>query len=630
MKPIFSLLILLIYYGTSLASTAGDFNQAFGAGGAISVSPSGHDDQFQKTLVQPDGKILLLSTLGNSSGIYSSTIYRLNPDGSTDQGFGYGGGATNIAASIAENTHPRYMALAPGGKIVVYGMITSANMDLFVAQLNPDGTLDTTFNGNGLLVIYNATLVTEIPAGLIVQSDGKIVIAENGADNAGSSLLLSRINSNGTFDFQYGSFGINLLAESNRSYNVVELVNDEINGRIVAIGGSADATTGEEYPFIAAFKDNGPDSSFAFNGINRINSTHSGFHATSAIWKNNNGFAVAFANIYTGNSYLYHFTPLGLGDNNYTTVFPCPGTVVESLAQQPDGKIVYGGYQFLSVSRSLLLVGRLQYYGAVDSTFTNNGYIVRTIYGDSTCSTKSTHILPDGNILGGTNYTDVSLGLDLVVFSLLPENVAELRFQTVSTGFGDVPVGGYSNPTNLFVHGEWVPADVTISCGNDFEISKNGTNWSSSFTLAPSDFDTTATGNVFFKVRFTPQSIGSKNSIIWSVCSVLPAQWNDTILLSGTGVQPNSISETGRYNLAVYPNPLQSTSILQVDVEQPGDMIMQVINTNGQMIYESVQANLNTGKHTIGLPFFETLANGVYYIKMYSANSVNTLKVIKQ
>lgn len=631
MKPILTFLSALLYVKLALAGTSGDLKQEFNNGGTALFTPSYYDDQFQKTLALPDGKMLLLSTKGESGPMaYTGYIARMNADGSIDQTFGYGGGTTFISASQIESTLPRYMALAPGGKIVVYGMITSANMDLFVAQLNSDGTLDTTFNGNGLLVIYNATLVTEIAAGLVVQSDGKIVIAENGSDNAGSALLLSRINSNGTFDFQYGSFGSIMLAENNRNYNVVELVNDEINGRVVAIGGSADATTNDEYPFIAAFNNNGPDSSFAFNGINRINTTHSGFHATSAIWKNNNGFAVAFANIFTGNSYLYHFTPLGLVDNNYATTFPCPGTVVLTMAQQSNGQIVYGGHQLIDASRSLVLVGRLQYNGSVDSSFARTGYVTYSLYGDSIGSVRGLQLLQDGTILGATDYDNTTYGTDFIVFELLGQNVPDLRFNTFSSGFGNVPVGSYSGAQNFSVHGEWLPAYVTVYAGNGFQISKDGNSWSQSFTLTPSDFELAPTGDVVFKTRFAPQATGMVNSVIWSVCNTLPAQWNDTILLSGTGVLPNGISETELNAVTVFPNPLQASSVLQIEVELPGDVTIQVVNTNGQMVYEWVQANVTPGKHTIGLPFFESFANGVYYIKLNTAYSVATRKVIKQ
>lgn len=631
MKPILTFLSALLYVNLALAGTSGDLKQEFNNGGTALFTPSYQNDQFQKTLSLPDGKFLLLSTKGeNGPMAYTGYIARMNADGTPDQGFGYGGGTTYMAASQLESTLPRYMAIAPGGKIVIAGMITAPDMDMFIVQLNSDGTFDTTFNHSGLLILNNSNIYTEIPGGLVVQSDGKIVVANNAADNTSSSLLLSRINPDGTFDLQYGFFGINILAETGKSYNVVELVNDEISGHIVAMGGSKDNGTGIEHPFVAAFKNNGLDSVFGTNGITRIAATTTGPFATAAIWKNNTGFAVVFADPIAGNSQLYHFTPTGNSDNSYATSFPCPGTVVFTLAQQSNGQIVYGGHQWLDNTHSLVLVGRLQYYGAVDSTFARKGYVTYSLYGDSIGSVRGLQILPDGTILGATDYDNTTYGTDFIVFELLGENVSELRFQTYSTGFGSVPVGSYSSSQSLSIHGEWVPADVTISTENDFQVSKDGVNWVQSFTLASSDFDTSATGDIVFKARFAPQSTGAKNSIIWSQCAVLPAQGNDTILLNGTGVLPNGINETGRYNVTVYPNPLQATSVLQVDVEQPGDLTMQVINTNGQMIYESVQANLNPGKHIIGLPLFETLANGVYYIKMYSANSVNTLKVVKQ
>jgi uncharacterized delta-60 repeat protein len=68
-----------------------------------------------------------------------------------------------------------------------------------VARFNPNGTLDTTFNGTGFLT--QALLFDVYWGGMVVQPDGRIVIAGYGAN--GGTLVgtwVQRYNTDGTLD----------------------------------------------------------------------------------------------------------------------------------------------------------------------------------------------------------------------------------------------------------------------------------------------------------------------------------------------------------------------------------------------------------------------------------------------
>jgi uncharacterized delta-60 repeat protein len=122
---------------------------------------SGFNSNVNSITVQSDGKILVGGYFTNYNGVTQNFIARLNSDGSLDFGFNTGGGFNNAARSIV---------LQEDGKIVVVGYFISYNggSQNYIARLNPDGTLDTSFNiGTG----FNAALET-----IAIQSDGKFVV----------------------------------------------------------------------------------------------------------------------------------------------------------------------------------------------------------------------------------------------------------------------------------------------------------------------------------------------------------------------------------------------------------------------------------------------------------------------
>jgi uncharacterized delta-60 repeat protein len=110
-------------------------------------------------------------------------VVRYNPDGSLDSSFG-GTGKILIRAGV----YARSVAIQPNGKIVVAGITFIDGDSVFaVARLNPNGSVDTSFNGTGIVItsvgkLYGNASYDEV--GLVaIQADGKIVVAgDSGPD----------------------------------------------------------------------------------------------------------------------------------------------------------------------------------------------------------------------------------------------------------------------------------------------------------------------------------------------------------------------------------------------------------------------------------------------------------------
>lgn len=146
-----------------------------------------------RSVVQPDGKIILGGGFTIYGGQIRSGVVRLNADGSVDQTFNPGTGINGVVYSVA---------LQPDNKIILVGGFTSYNGTPRnrVVRINADGSIDNTFNpGTGA----NDTLWA---VGL--QSDGKIILGgELTSFNGTACQRLIRLNTNGSLDATFNSGG---------------------------------------------------------------------------------------------------------------------------------------------------------------------------------------------------------------------------------------------------------------------------------------------------------------------------------------------------------------------------------------------------------------------------------------
>lgn len=137
----------------------------------VEISP-GSNDFGRSLMLQSDGRVILT---GESNSI-NFALARLTPTGGIDGSFGTNGrqtartgsGASIIAASARQ----------PDGKILVAGSVNAVTSEksFYVARHNLDGSLDTTFSGDGIATMtFSGSDVTIND--MTLQPDGKIVVA---------------------------------------------------------------------------------------------------------------------------------------------------------------------------------------------------------------------------------------------------------------------------------------------------------------------------------------------------------------------------------------------------------------------------------------------------------------------
>ena len=263
-------------FAVTRLNTNGDIDSSFGNNGSLGFFITGGDgygDKANSVAIQSDGKIVIT---GYSGGHFFKSFYqlnralvvvRLNSDGSFDNTFGLGGQARIQILKDSTRSNGNAVVIQSDGKIVVAGNTNLDNITYFnVTRLNPDGSLDNTFgtNGTNLFSLSGSdTTVGNVCNSAALQNDGKIVLG--GYYSGGSNFTLARVNTNGSLDSSFGLNGSEIVPKiSQDSYiNFIgSCVAIQSDGKIIE-GGNMD----ENNFTLACFNPDGTiDSTFGSNG----------------------------------------------------------------------------------------------------------------------------------------------------------------------------------------------------------------------------------------------------------------------------------------------------------------------------------------------------------------------------
>jgi uncharacterized delta-60 repeat protein len=203
----------------------GSIDTTFGTNGIatiplVSGSSTYTLDDAEGIAVQSNGQIVVLATGSLGASPDDFVVARLNSNGALDSSFGSSGlGFFNFGTGFA--TQPfdtAALAIGSNAQIVVAGSVRAAGTDDFaVARLTTSGSLDTTFNGTGLVTVpFSIGSFSGADAtGVVVQPNGEIVVVGNAVAGTSSStssgqltnIAVARLNVNGTLDTSFNSTG---------------------------------------------------------------------------------------------------------------------------------------------------------------------------------------------------------------------------------------------------------------------------------------------------------------------------------------------------------------------------------------------------------------------------------------
>lgn len=188
--------------------------------------------------VQSDGKIIAAGSaeVGSSSRRFALVRYQTN--GAVDTGFGGGLVVTNPGSYCSITA----VAISPTDqKIIAVGSyqdpITYAQKCI-VARYNTDGTLDTSFDTDGI-VITGSGNQNHMPKAVAIQPDNKIVVGGStyikNPFAEPEDFALFRYNSDGSLDTGFGTGGFVAIDHAG-GYDGIQAIRLQSGGKILAAG----------------------------------------------------------------------------------------------------------------------------------------------------------------------------------------------------------------------------------------------------------------------------------------------------------------------------------------------------------------------------------------------------------
>ena len=291
--------------------------------------------------IDPSGKIVVVGESINAAGDYDMVIWRYNPDGSLDTTFNGVGYVVHHNASGGNGSDLGYaVVIDSSGKILVTGESFGTGKDMVIWRYNPDGTLDTTFNSPKGFVVYNGT-GDDVGYDITIDSNGKILVVgySYNSTTLTQDMAIWRYHSDGTLDTTFN--GVGYVTHNNAAGG-----NGNDFGRGIAIDPSGKI-------LVTGYGDRDPTA-----GINN----------DMVIWRYN--LDGTLDTTFNGVGYVTHNNATGANQDD----------IGEAITIDSQGRILVTGYSDRDPNNTInnydMIIWRYHPDGSLDTSFGNGeGYI---------------------------------------------------------------------------------------------------------------------------------------------------------------------------------------------------------------------------------------------------------------
>ncbi len=394
--------------------------------------------------IQSDGKIVAAGWRNDDDGVNDAdfALVRLETDGDLDPSFS---GDGKVITTFGGSDGGEAVTIQGDGKIVVAGSTRGCgDQDFALARYNTDGSLDTSFSGDGKVCTgfgsdHEGALAVAIQTNAFPGDHRTRIVVAGTTDDDDCPLdcdydfALARYHANGSLDSSFGGDGkvtTGLLSSS----DVALAVAIQTDGRIVAAG----RTT------------NTGDHDFALARYNSNGSLDGSFEGGTLV------------------------TEMGAWDE------------AEALAIQADGRIVAAGWSWSETGGNDFALSRYRTDGSLDSSFGGDGRLTTSFGGDAWA--KDVAIQADGRIVaaGSAESEDGDYDFALTRYHAITDNTPPNT--TITSG----PSGATNSTSVTF---EFVSSEPR----SKFQCSLDGAPFSA--CSSPESYSNLIDGSHVFRVR---------------------------------------------------------------------------------------------------------------------------------
>jgi len=480
-------------------------------------------------------------------------------------------GDGKVLSSLSFSTSGGNVIIQDDGKILVCGTGTNGSDNIVLMRYNTNGTLDNTFDSDGIVITDYLGFDNSAKA-IMLQPDGKIIIAGQSFDGSGTAIMLIRYHANGTLDNTFDSDGIvitDLSADDNAANSIALQPDGKI---IIGVEHIGTVVVPGDFIVIRYNADGTIDTSFDSDGMT--------------------------------------ITDLD-GENN----------VCKAVSIQPDGKIIAAGASFVTPGVNQCNLIRLNPDGSLDNTFDADGKASSNL-GSDLIAVSSMALQPDGKIvLGG--YSDATGEIGFMLARYNSDGSADNTFD--SDGFVLTPIDDQTsicNDVKLQNDGKIVAVGFYTSGGLTKPLmARYNQNGSLDYEF---DFDGTATPSLTtyndLAVKFGIQSDGK-----FIIAGQTGVSGNYDLFVARYQVFIDAgVAKNETMLMAVFPNPVSEQFTVQLTKESK-DVSIKTVDASGKII--SQIENLSGTNFSIDLSNQPT---GIYILEVSNGEYIERIKVIKK
>ena len=400
MTKIFLISLMFVSISEIVLPQDGELDPAFGQGGITTASIySKGNSEINSIVIQNDGKILAAGFTTINETFFRFSIVRYNNDGTMDNTFGTNG---IVNTNIGDVAFANSIALQIDGKIILAGYSSAEGINnMAVVRYNTDGSIDSSFGNKGIVlksIGANSVTLTSTK----IQKDGKILAAGHYFNGSNEDFFLSRFNTDGTYDTDFGHDGI-VITQVGASYDYAYSMIVQNDGKIILAGSGFQ--TNDDFALVRYNSDGIIDNTFGING-KVFTQVGASTDVAKSVLLQDDGKVIAAGYSFGGANFdfsIARYDTNGFLDDSFGTLGRTITNVgitndyAYSAAIKNNGKIVLAGYSYNKNDYDIAIV---QYNsdGIIDSSFGTNG-IVTTPVGAYNDYAYSTAIQSNGNIL---------------------------------------------------------------------------------------------------------------------------------------------------------------------------------------------------------------------------------------